>query len=222
MTAPLGQSDMPSQPSAVVVDDLLDEGAWAEVWTAFQYMDLWPVTRGSGAWKLDDGVPLGGEEVIVPSAGPVPEGDLAPLLEAVLARPDLIDGEVDGAWDRVSARAYVYPAGTGLSWHVDDSERYAGAFVYYAHPHWNAHWGGELQLAQAPADLEVMGHRFATEAYSEALLEAGAGRFLSPKPNRLVLLSGAPHLVVPVRAAAGDQVRASVSGFFLRPGSAAD
>ena len=208
---------MAQVPSAVVIDGLLDEEAWGEVWTAFQYMDLWPVTRGAGAWKLDDGVPMGGEELVVPGGGPVPEGDLAPLLEAVLRQRSRIDEEVDGEWDRVSARAYVYPAGTGLSWHVDDSELYAGAFVYYAHPHWNAHWGGELQLAEANEDLPVMGHRFATEAYSEALLEAGAGRFLSPKPNRLVLLSGAPHQVVPVRPAAGDQVRASVSGFFLRP-----
>jgi hypothetical protein len=210
---------MTPPPNFTVLDDFLDQEAWSAVWSAFQFLDLLPVTRGAGAWKLDDGVPLGSEEVVVPAAGPVPEGDLAPVLKAVLGARASVSKEVTGEWDRLSARAYVYPAGTGLSWHVDDSERYAGAFVYYAHPHWNVHWGGDLQLAAAPADGPIMGYRFATEEYSSALLETGEGAFVAPKPNRLVLLSDAAHQVTLVRAAAGDHVRASVSGFFLRPGS---
>jgi Rps23 Pro-64 3,4-dihydroxylase Tpa1-like proline 4-hydroxylase len=103
-----------------------------------------------------------------------------------------------------------------LSWHRDDSELYAGAFIYYAHPHWNAHWGGELLIADVPDDLDIMAYRFENEPYSEQLLEHGAGRFVMPKSNRLVILGGAPHAVAPVSAAAGQNVRASVSGFFLR------
>ena len=34
-----------------------------------------------------------------------------------------------------------------------------------------------------------------------------------PKPNRLVVLGGAPHMIARVAAAAGDNVRASVAGF---------
>jgi Rps23 Pro-64 3,4-dihydroxylase Tpa1-like proline 4-hydroxylase len=118
----------------------------------------------------------------------------------------------------------VYPRDTGLSWHVDDHELYAGAFIYYAHPRWDAHWGGELLIAELAADpeeeeeeLPIMAYRFETEAYSERLLEIGCGNFVMPKPNRLVLLAGAPHMIARVSPAAGHNVRASVSGFFLNP-----
>ena len=65
-------------------------------------------------------------------------------------------------------------------------------FVYYAHPHWNAHWDGELLVGDVEPDvddeLQVMGYRFETESYSERLLEPGLGSFVMPKPNRLVIL----------------------------------
>jgi Rps23 Pro-64 3,4-dihydroxylase Tpa1-like proline 4-hydroxylase len=38
-----------------------------------------------------------------------------------------------------------------------------------------------------------------------------------PKPNRLVILKGGvTHRVAPVSQAAGEHVRASIAGFFLR------
>ena len=48
----------------LIVDDFLDEEAWTEVWTHFQFADLSPVSRTAGAWKLGDGVPLGGDEIV--------------------------------------------------------------------------------------------------------------------------------------------------------------
>lgn len=220
-------------PNFRVIDDLLDEETWTAVWSDFQFMELHPVTRTLGAWKLADGVPLGGEEVVVPRAatiagesgpGDTESGSMQQLVRAVLANPEFYEGLVDRTWDRVSARPYVYPQGTGLSWHVDDSELYAGAFIYYAHPHWNAHWGGELLVAERDpeqdeelGEMPIMGHRFETESYSERLLNMGCGNFIMPKPNRLVILAGAPHMVAPVHAAAGAAVRASAAGFFLRP-----
>ncbi|MEC8495790.1 MAG: hypothetical protein VXZ39_12740, partial [Planctomycetota bacterium] len=47
-----------------IVDDLLDEEAWTEVWSHFQFADMAPVSRTAGAWKLDDGQALGGDEVV--------------------------------------------------------------------------------------------------------------------------------------------------------------
>ena len=32
-------------PSVLIVDDFLDEEAWTEVWTHFQFADLSPVSR---------------------------------------------------------------------------------------------------------------------------------------------------------------------------------
>ena len=68
-------------------------------------------------------------------------------------------------------------------------------------------------------ELPIMAYRFETDSYSQRLLEVGCGQFIAPKPNRLVLLSGAPHMVAKVSAAAGQNIRASVAGFFLRPGA---
>ena len=211
-----------------IVDDLLDEEAWTEVWSHFQFADLAPVSRTAGAWKLDDGQALGGDEVVTPARdaaigqsgeepGVYPSGTaIDRVMEAVLAEAAASADLVGEDWAHLTARLYAYPAGAGLSWHVDDSTLYDGAFVYYAHPHWNAHWGGELLVAEdTPADMPIMGHRFDDEEFSAALTESGRGRFIAPKPNRLVLLGGAPHMVQPVRAAAGSHVRATVSGFFL-------
>lgn len=211
-----------------IVDDFLPEREWGALWTEFQFAELRPVTRSLGAWKLDDGAPLGGNEVVVrrPESGTPPAADdpLQRVIASVLERTDVHQRLIGDDWDHVSARAYVYPQGTGLSWHVDDSELYSGAFIYYAHPYWNAHWGGELLIAQTDPELDaeegplpIMGYRFETESYSARLLDMGCGAFVMPKPNRLVVLAGAPHMIARVSSAAGDSVRASVSGFFLRP-----
>lgn len=215
-------------PHFRVVDDFLDDDAWSELWTHFQFVELLPVTRSLGAWKLDDGVPLGGREIVVDRrAREGGEDPMQHVIEALLGQPELYEGLVRDTWTHVSARPYVYPRDTGLSWHVDDSELYAGAFIYYAHPRWDAHWGGELLIAELAADtadepeeVPIMAYRFETQAYSERLLDMGCGNFVMPKPNRLVLLAGAPHMIARVSPAAGHNVRASVSGFFLRPRSA--
>ncbi len=215
------------EPAFRIVDDFLDEDAWTALWTHLQFDELHPVTRTSGAWKLDDGVPLGGQEIITPKRDAelvhdpdqpdrFPTGTpLDGVFEALLSAREAWEGVVGNAWERVTARIYIYPRGTALSWHSDDTERYAGAFAYYAHPHWNAHWGGELLIADGESPA-MMGYRFETESYSEALLKSGTGRFIAPKPNRLVVLGSAPHAIAPVRESAGAAVRASISGFFLR------
>ncbi len=48
----------------------------------------------------------------------------------------------------------------------------------------------------------------------------GLGRYIAPRPNRLVVIvGGTPHMINRVSPAAGDHVRCSISGFFHRPGS---
>ncbi len=230
---------MKNSPAYLIIDDFLDEEAWTDVWTMLQFADLAPVARTDGAWKLDDGAPLGGDVIVTPARdaeiaklaeteggadgdtrqGRFPSGTaLDHVLAAVLGEAESLASVVGTDWAHITARPYIYPAGSALSWHGDDSAHYTGAFIYYAHPHWNAHWGGELLVAETDPedDVPIMAHRFDDEEYSQLLLERGAGRFIMPKPNRLVVLGSAPHMVTPVRAAAGSNVRASISGFFLR------
>ena len=142
---------MSESPAFLVLDDFLDEDAWTEVWTMFQFAELSPVTRTAGAWKLDDGVPLGGDEIVTPARdaelgaagerdGVYPSGTaLDRVVEALLGHAASFAPLVGDDWAHVTARPYVYPRGAGLSWHGDDSAVYTGAYIYSAHPHWNAH-----------------------------------------------------------------------------------
>lgn len=225
-------------PGLLVIDDVLDEEAWSEVWTYFQFEDLTPTTRTDGAWRLEDGQVLAGPEFhgASPWLAPEREAALQDVFEDALyptgAPPDhlleVLRGLAEDAelapvrddWEHVAGRAYVYPAGTALSWHRDDHDSYAGAFVYYAHPEWNAQWGGELMVAEVddPLALPVTPFRFENREYSDALMEQGSGRYIAPRPNRLVVLGAQPHRVAPVTAAAGRAVRASLAGFFVRQG----
>jgi Rps23 Pro-64 3,4-dihydroxylase Tpa1-like proline 4-hydroxylase len=121
-------------------------------------------------------------------------------------------------WHYYSVRPAIYPRGASLSWH-DDGKNRTGAFTYYVHSTWRARWGGELLVAGAPAvapkeepgELLLGRHH----VYDEAVL-ADVGTFIAPKPNRLVILrKGVVHSVRQVDQAAGDNVRASLSGFFV-------
>jgi Rps23 Pro-64 3,4-dihydroxylase Tpa1-like proline 4-hydroxylase len=51
-----------------------------------------------------------------------------------------------------------------------------------------------------------------------SMLEIGTGRFVMPRPNRLVILAGGvSHMIAPVSPAAGHHVRGSIAGFFVTP-----
>jgi hypothetical protein len=157
------------------------------------------------------------------------------LLRLLLSDPSLLArwaGQPGQEWVALTAAAWIYPVGTALSWH-SDSALYSGAYTYYAHPSWDPHWGGELMLADPGAqqlrELIVDPHskqpsladdglgRFDRSPLSQRVAEVGIGACVVPKPNRLVLIAGGhPHRVARVDVAAGQHVRASIAGFFLR------
>jgi hypothetical protein len=122
------------------------------------------------------------------------------------------------AWSLFTARAFLYPAHSGLGWHTD-SPVFTGAFSYYAHPEWNSRWGGELFIARTPAGWTPSrgaGSPLDNRRESALLLEVGAGQYVNPKPNRLVVIKNSVlHRINPVLAAAGANVRCSIAGFFV-------
>jgi Rps23 Pro-64 3,4-dihydroxylase Tpa1-like proline 4-hydroxylase len=125
-------------------------------------------------------------------------------------------------WAGITAQSYLYPAGSGLSWHKDSTDR-SGAYIYYAHPYWNVTFGGELLIAERVAGGrsaagrrpgQQVGPHLDNEAENRALLALGVGSFVHAKPNRLVVLrGGTPHMIRAVTAAAGNHVRCSIAGF---------
>lgn len=228
-----------------VFDDVLSEEAFGPLWVALQDAAYEPVHRKriEGVWRLLDGEPLRGETVVataIPLSEVLPPGvDVAALpvrmhptggpIDAVVgalraAAPQVhsLIGAEGRDWLALVGAPFIYPMETGLSWHCDGG-MYSGAFIYYAHPRWNALWGGELLVAERCPDYEEADraegrrNKLDDERESTILLRAGFGRFVMPKPNRLVFLAGGtPHMITKVARDAGNHPRVSFAGFFVK------
>jgi hypothetical protein len=247
-----------------VYDEVLGNETFSALWSFIQAETFVPVHRDvwQKAWRFADGIPLRsltsvlyaeaqGARVAAAAASARPPRTY-PTHTAVDKLLDVIVGSLDGMSDLVGRRdsdfdgicacAYLYPQGTGLSWHADVPRLYSGAYVFYAHPEWNCQWGGELFLADEASRSQDLGAvttmalrregarltatatqipPFLDNRQENAELERmGMGRYVAPKPNRLVVIAGGnPHMINRVSPAAGDRVRCSISGFFHRPGT---
>lgn len=142
-------------------------------------------------------------------------------------------------WRTIAMAPRLYERNSSLYWHRDTPSVVTGSCTFYAHPEWNVQWGGELFIAHPSAlkipdrcgpsmiePKEVMGRGMVqisghldNREVNDALMEAGMGYYVMPKPNRLVVMkTGNPHMISAVKPAAGDHVRASVTMFLIRPG----
>jgi hypothetical protein len=253
-------------PSYSVYDGVLNAPAFDRVWQYVQresyacvHNQMW-----LKAWRLSDGSPLAGpviysNEMTACLANKCESLDALPpelVRNFVYPTGRYIDGLVETItghsrdwteligrsgtdWGGFTLRAFLYPQGAGLSWHLDLG-RYSGAYIYYAHPTWNVKWGGELMIADLaacgpenkpfdphdpttsgiyqPDESRRAGQHLDNTWENEKLLELGTGRYVYPKPNRLVIVApGCAHCINPLTAAAGDKVRATITGFFITP-----
>jgi hypothetical protein len=158
----------------VVFDDVLNQAAFTDLWTFVQgdtyvsvHQDAW-----TKVWRLSDGAPLKGSQIVYPAVHDAPI--VAPLgaltypsatpldavLEAVMQQGDFV-GRPLVDWQSVGAATWLYPQGSGLSWHTD-GRVHVGAFIYFAHPVWNCQWGGELLLADVAPEDRAQWHRGST------------------------------------------------------------
>jgi len=253
-------------PSYAVYDDVLHATAFDRIWQYVQrgnyacvHHQMW-----LKAWRLSDGSPLAGPVLYscestarianqCESQGALPSElvrnyvfptgrHIDGLIETIAGNgedwTELI-GRRGTDWVGFTVRAFLYPQGAGLSWHLDLG-RYSGAYIYYAHPTWNVKWGGELMVADMaargpgcnpfdpqdpttssiyqPDESKRAGQHLDNSWENEKLMEMGTGRYIFPKPNRLVIVApGCAHCVNPLTAAAGDKVRATITGFFITP-----
>ena len=260
-------------PSFAVYDDVLQAPAFDRIWQYVQrekytwvHHQMW-----LKAWRLSDGSPLAGpviysDETTARIANQCEDRDALPpelVRDFVFPTGRHVDGLVEtiaahgGDWTELigrrgddwvgfTVRAFLYPQGAGLSWHLDLG-RYSGAYIYYAHPTWNVKWGGELMVADdagiadtaprepgrlafdphdpttssiyQPDQTKRVGQHLDNAWENEKLMEMGTGRYVFPKPNRLVIVApGSAHCINPLTTAAGDKVRATITGFFITPG----
>jgi Rps23 Pro-64 3,4-dihydroxylase Tpa1-like proline 4-hydroxylase len=233
-------------PEAVVFDDFLPEEVYERVRAFcleadYEYIN----TRGavSRAWHVHDGFPLRStlNEFYYAEGLEKPEGShvyptgsgMDAFLEALLrVQPEVehLTGRLGRDWGHVSATAWMYPPGTGLSMHDDGSGVYTGAYVYFLNPEWRLHWGGLLLLVEGEGNQRVYAHRKSTDEIEfyrrkwlhanemdELLMEHGFARCVFPKRNRIVFIANnAYHMVTRVNETAGDNLRMSIAGFFNR------
>jgi hypothetical protein len=187
--------------------------------------------RYDRAWRPWDGTPLrAGSMYYDPDAafcrqgmrypsGTVVDALIDRIRAAAAAHPDVVG--VEGSdWIALYLCAWLYPVGSALSLHCDGA-RYSGAFAFFAHRRWCAHWGGELSVQ--PASTRCPGGETTWladdgEDDDRAEDDPGIATSIVPKPNRLVLLGpNRPHRIHRVDTNAGTHARASIAGFFLRP-----
>lgn len=197
------------------VDDLLPQPAFDSLADFAITTSLFPATHENPetVWQ-QNGIynPLLSKSIIwpeddtyTPLLNTVPNIDLYPtgnpVDEALRAIRDLvIENELFGTptlnWAGSVASIIRYRPGTRLLWHSDSAGQ-IGAFSYYIHKNWDKNAGGQF--------LYVSGDE----------VEDFEGCFITPKPNRLVIIRPPlAHAIAPTVAVAGND-RIALSGFFI-------
>jgi hypothetical protein len=210
----------------VVIDDLLGAEDFAAVRRELAEGRYESVHRQGWdkSWRLRDGSPMRGGGVYYDPAGAFGgRGAIYPtatvidrFIDAVrrlaVEHPRVVG--VEGSdWAAMFLCPWLYPAGSALSLHRDGGN-YSGAFTYFAHPRWRAQWGGELLIVDPPFEAPVSTSDWWDE--DDAPLPSLA-TCVFPRPNRLVLVGAdRAHMIGRVDHSAGDHVRTSLAGFFLR------
>jgi hypothetical protein len=243
-------------PHCLVIDDFLskDEFRAVQVQLMFEKYEKIHQRQWRKAWRLTDGEPLIGPTYSYsaeadsgerkPSSGLAieypaqrPTDFFVESLNQIVFEAAEVVGEKNKDWRSYGFHPYLYPVGTGLGWHEDDSS-VSGAFVYYGHPDWRMDWGGELLILDQiiPSQIElpdgrvtlpermknmpldgVTGPDFGWHSRSLHFMERGLGDFIAAKPNRLIFIGPHhSHSVRPVSPCAGENIRTSLAGFFQK------
>lgn len=217
MDLDLRKHDFGEQGSVAFVDDLLAPPAFKAMANLGENARLLPVTDfdPTGGWRQN--IPFNPtqskpivwaeDETFAPAVNALDNVDTFPMgnqidvaLRAI--RNVVIESGMLGSpgtdWIGCAATLFDYGPGSRLLWHNDDSY-YAGAFSYYIHRKWDDNAGGHF-LYRPQTDQANMD-----------------GGFISPKPNRLVILK--PPLAHAVTPIVNDDRfhRIALTGFFIRP-----
>lgn len=227
-----------------VIDDLLPPDEFRRFSQALQFTEY--TVMHSQSWIKAYGAPgpailesqlvvRGQREITPPGLSHV--GQLMDLLVREDSPLERLFSDGETARDYyVTGRIILFGRGGGLRWHADASDQ-VGAYIYYGHPEWQTSWGGELMIMDGATTLGhgltekaagsfgkanaktggVIGPDFQLDGAEERRAANGLGRFITAKPNRLVVLSGsAEHRVAPVTDSAGDHLRSSLTGFIVK------
>ncbi|MFJ5851015.1 2OG-Fe(II) oxygenase [Streptomyces sp. NPDC092903] len=202
-----------------VFDDFLDQASLENLRRYFadeRFSYVKSFRARSRVFGLLDGDPLVAPSVVhhhpgpIKGAAPYPAGNaLDGMVQGIESARDALGrwtGTQGETWDFFTCTPYLYPVGSGLSWH-DDSKDRAASYVFYLHDEWKSSWGAELLIgsSQPDSNSDVVGDTSVPSV----------GTYIKPCPNRLVVIkAGTPHTVKRVDIGAGENVRMSIAGFF--------
>ena len=200
-----------------VIDDLLTPDLHLGVWLDLQSEDYSSknlLDHYNKLWRLGNTLPVS-TTAYLSSTGFPKDRPYIPLLASAFCQVADNFPELVGKSGDLRIHAQLFSRGVKIGWHLDSHS--AGSFTYYAHPKWSANWGGELFVPDGlppQADPLPTTYDFLIE---EEMLANGVGFYITPKPNRLILLApGVMHCVNRVDDDAGDHLRATVVGFMLK------
>jgi hypothetical protein len=219
----------------VVIDDFLSPADHLAAWRAIQDESFEPVPLARGVFRVADGQALRStitylwsdhhalpprDRWIPRLRGVGPHEAMLAAFVAAAAQEEPLLGAKGRDWGALLLTPCLYRRGDAISWHTDGFS-YTGALAYYPHLEWNCLWGGELLFVdeRTRKDPRHFARKYLLDnpEENERLLDPGVGRFVFPRPNRLVLIAaGNEHMLAEIRGAAGNNVRASFAGFFVK------
>lgn len=201
----------------VVYDEVLPEAAFLDLW---QLMNILPYQSTAAiewakVWNISDGNIFRSKQIATNEMGmPRTETAIDTLIDAVIQvarnHPAL------AGFNGIAVIPYVWPQQSSISWHSDgaayETHSRIGGFTFYAHKYWNAEWGGEFLMFPERGQQGLV---FDNSNVSEQILSRGIGTWISPKPNRLLFITGdALHKVSKTSPVAAP--RLTIQGFIYR------
>lgn len=218
-------------PEVLVVDDFLEESVRDKIFNQVQF-DKWTQTETDDRyWHITDGPNYKGTKRFLKD-GPFDDNyDLwFTAIKQFADHCDAAQGFVKGYKD-IACRCHAYPVGSKNPWHTDLGYT---TYTYYLHKHWEINWDSTLlvlpknsvnykqALKPMPGTKRYDTYKdlvglelFEQSEKNQPIIEYGLGTFVSPKPNRLILINGGVvHGVTRVDPDAGQNLRVSLTGFF--------
>jgi Rps23 Pro-64 3,4-dihydroxylase Tpa1-like proline 4-hydroxylase len=220
-----------NSPEVLVVDDFLNDQDWDRLLNQVQ-LDAWSQTQPDDKyWHWTDGVNYKNTKRFLRDAPFDDNFDI--WFNAIKKFADTCEPAqqfVKGYTD-IAMRCHAYPVGSKNPWHTDMG---GVTYSYYLHKHWQINWDATLLILpkgsveykqvmpKLPGTKQYDSYKGtgSLELFEQAnkvknLIEYGVGTFVSPKPNRLILINkNVVHGITRVDPDAGENLRISLTGFF--------
>jgi hypothetical protein len=219
-------------PEVLVVDDFLPTDVWDKIFNQVQ-VDRWRQSEiDDKFWHMTDGANYKGVKRWHSERPYKDNGELwFEHFTAFLKNCSDTKDFANKKYDNIAMQCHGYPVGSKNPWHTDLGYT---TYTYYLHKKWQINWDSTLLIIPMEAKLEyeqllkLDKNSVHTDSYAKdnmpmemfeqskkfsSIIEYGRGIFVSPKPNRLVLINkNVIHGVTRVDSDAGENVRVSLTG----------